>query len=138
MKPVFLTTLLAVGCLALAACGGAERETERANNMSAGAYTGASDTAGFNQSTLRGTLWDAGNATGAAATNGGIDAHENIVAADNPAIMPGEQFMSIVTENGVRYRADENGTRVKVDAQGVDIAVDAPDPDVPGASREPN
>jgi hypothetical protein len=136
MKSLIVTTLIGASCLALAACG--ERETnsnEAANGAATGEATG-SEPADGNAAASAGTAAGAGAAAGTAAfPKGARIVEENGVTyrvdADGARVRLGDTDSRIVVENGVRYRVDPGGSRVRIDAQGLDIDVDTPDVDLP-------
>jgi hypothetical protein len=120
MKKLALAAALGATCLALAACGDADRNTAAADNVSATGEAGGTTAAA--------------NAGASAFPKGSAIVEENGVTyrvdADGTRVRLGENDSRIVVENGVRYRVDPGGGRVRIDAKGIDLTPDIDIPDV--------
>lgn len=128
MSNFAFTAALGTACLAVAACGGAETETNMADTNTAAAVndTGGMENLDANASASGGTSTFA---------SGSRIVEENGVTyrvdRDGTRVRLGENDSRIVVDNGTRYRVDPDGTRVRIGPDGASIDIDTPDIDLP-------
>lgn len=128
MRHFAYTAALGTACLALAACGGAETETNTGDENTAAIAT---DTGGMEDLDAN---TSASGGTSTFAPGSRIVEEDGVtyrVDRDGTRVRLGENDSRIVVDNGTRYRVDPDGTRVRIGSDGASIDVDTPDIDLP-------